>query len=100
LLSNPQARWGARARNRVPDSLMGYSIRDERYRYTMWDERREGEESYDYSQDPRELRNLAASQAASGIREQMRRRLDDLIASGRIRPRQAVGGLSGRRTSA
>lgn len=31
-------------------------MRTERYRYTMWDNGKEGEELYDYTTDPRELK--------------------------------------------
>ena len=40
---------------------MGYSIRDERYRYTMWNDGAEGEEFYDYQTDPKEFKNIAAT---------------------------------------
>jgi hypothetical protein len=38
---------------------MGYSVRDERWRYTEWDEGRRGLELYDEINDQKELRNLA-----------------------------------------
>lgn len=64
LLDDPQGRWERPAVTQVerPNQgkpVMGYSIRNERYRYTMWNEGAEGEELYDYAQDPRELKNLA-----------------------------------------
>jgi len=37
----------------------GYSLRTPRYRYTEWDEGREGRELYDHDADPKELTNLA-----------------------------------------
>jgi iduronate 2-sulfatase len=44
--------------------LMGYSLRDERWRLTVWRDRRDGEivvtELYDEREDPAETRNLAA----------------------------------------
>jgi iduronate 2-sulfatase len=69
LLRNPQAAWDHPAitqvaRNRGGSRLMGYSIRNERYRYSMWDDAKEGEELYDYSNDPREMKNLARVQGA------------------------------------
>jgi hypothetical protein len=39
--------------------VMGYSIRTERYRYTEWNDGKEGEELYDYQTDPKELKNIA-----------------------------------------
>jgi iduronate 2-sulfatase len=37
----------------------GYSLRTPRWRYTEWDEGKQGRELYDHSSDPRELTNLA-----------------------------------------
>jgi len=37
----------------------GYSLRTPRWRYTEWDEGREGRELYDHDADPKELTNLA-----------------------------------------
>ncbi|HAY81136.1 MAG TPA: iduronate sulfatase, partial [Planctomycetaceae bacterium] len=37
----------------------GYSIRNERYRYTEWLEGKAGRELYDHSTDPNEVTNLA-----------------------------------------
>jgi iduronate 2-sulfatase len=37
----------------------GYSMRTPRWRYTEWDEGRQGRELYDHDADPRELKNLA-----------------------------------------
>ncbi len=64
LLKNGSAPWTKPALTQVrrgseADNFMGYSIRDERYRYTEWDEGRKGIELYDYQVDPREDRNLA-----------------------------------------
>lgn len=46
--------------------FFGYSLRTARWRYTEWDEGREGRELYDHTLDPSELTNLAnvPSQAA------------------------------------
>ena len=38
---------------------MGRSVRTERWRYTEWDEGKEGIELYDYQTDPGEFTNLA-----------------------------------------
>jgi iduronate 2-sulfatase len=40
--------------------FFGYSLRTARWRYTEWDEGRQGRELYDHDADPRELTNLAA----------------------------------------
>jgi len=39
--------------------FFGYSLRTARWRYTEWDEGREGRELYDHEADPQELTNLA-----------------------------------------
>jgi iduronate 2-sulfatase len=39
--------------------FFGYSLRTPRWRYTEWDEGRQGRELYDHENDPKELTNLA-----------------------------------------
>jgi iduronate 2-sulfatase len=39
--------------------FFGYSLRTPRWRYTEWDEGKQGRELYDHDSDPRELTNLA-----------------------------------------
>ena len=56
--------------------VMGYSIRTNRYRYTLWDGGAAGEELYDYRTDPREFRNLAAT---SPEKAALRRQLEAII---------------------
>ncbi|MCS7315897.1 MAG: hypothetical protein RMI94_11930, partial [Bryobacterales bacterium] len=51
----------------------------ERYRYTLWDEGRRGEELYDYREDPRELANLAASPTSASLRIGLRAQLASLV---------------------
>jgi iduronate 2-sulfatase len=64
LLNNPIAKWDKPAVTQVrrgsgENVFMGYSVRDERWRYTEWDGGQKGVELYDELNDPRELRNLA-----------------------------------------
>ena len=64
LLDNPNARWDKPAYTQVErtvdnKSLMGYSVRTEKWRYTEWDGGRKGIELYDHNKDPREFTNLA-----------------------------------------
>ena len=61
LLDNPNAKWDRPAISQVArgQKVMGYSIRTERYRYTEWNDGKEGDELYDYQADPKELKNLA-----------------------------------------
>jgi uncharacterized sulfatase len=60
-------------------SLMGYSLRTERYRYTEWGEGSVGEELYDYETDPRELTNLAAVGGSAGTKSELRKRLRETL---------------------
>ncbi len=84
LLSNPGQRWDHPAVSQVRrQKVMGYSIRDARFRYTMWDEAREGEELYDYAQDPRELRNLAQQPGQARRKAALRSQLDQILAARR-----------------
>ncbi len=61
LLDDPNTPWDRPAFTQVlkADKKMGRSIRTDRFRYTEWDEAREGTELYDHQADPAELRNLA-----------------------------------------
>ncbi len=45
--------------DRLPENVMGCSIRSERYRYTEWGEGKHGVELYDHHTDPGEFYNLA-----------------------------------------
>ncbi|HUQ92764.1 MAG TPA: sulfatase [Bryobacteraceae bacterium] len=86
LLENPSAAWDRPAitqvqRARQGDPVRGYSMRTERYRYTMWNEGREGEELYDYSADPRELKNLTTGSGSSALKSSLKTRLQKIIAS-------------------
>lgn len=85
LLDNPKAPWDRPAITQVRRGdekrwVMGYSLRNERYRYTMWDGGREGEELYDYDRDPRELKNLAQDQASAPVKQTLRVQLEKLVA--------------------
>lgn len=88
LLDNPEAKWDKPALTQVSrgtptatgDKLpakkqawfMGYSLRNERYRYTEWDEGKKGAQLYDYDKDPNELKNLADEPASTEIVKQMK----------------------------
>lgn len=95
LLDNPRAPWDRPAvtqvrRGNQQKFLLGSSLRTERYRYTMWDEGREGEELYDYDKDPREVRNLASENSAVGIKAGLRRRLDEILSVRRGAPKEVI----------
>jgi iduronate 2-sulfatase len=86
LLENPNAPWDRPALSQMQRrpqgrSVMGYSMRTERYRYTEWEFGAEGAELYDYEKDPREVHNLAADPASESLRTQLRTQLRAAIAA-------------------
>ncbi len=86
LLENPRAAWDRPAvtqvhRAKEKSGVRGYSLRTGRYRYTMWEEGREGEELYDYANDPRELKNLAREGGPAALKADLRSRLLKIITS-------------------
>ena len=82
LLKNPNAKWDKpaftqqRRGNAEKGFFMGYSVRNERYRYTEWDEGRKGVELYDYNRDPNELQNIANDPKYAKIVTQMKQLLN------------------------
>jgi iduronate 2-sulfatase len=57
---NPAAQNPNAKRDAKTKSFFGYSLRTPRWRYTEWDEGKEGRELYDHDIDPLELTNLAS----------------------------------------
>ncbi|HEX5498756.1 MAG TPA: sulfatase-like hydrolase/transferase, partial [Thermomicrobiales bacterium] len=55
--------------------FFGYSLRTPRWRYTEWDEGRQGRELYGHDADPRELTNLATDPAQAKTIEQLSQQL-------------------------
>lgn len=85
LLANPQRDWDRPALTQVQrQKVMGYSLRTDRFRYTYWDEGREGEELYDYRRDPRERKNLAGDPGQARLKADLKGRLEQI--RGRRRP--------------
>lgn len=86
LLQNPDAPWDRPAvtqvtRRNAAGGTMGYSVRTERYRYTMWAGGSDGEELYDYQQDPRELKNLASDASATALKAKLHAKLVQIARS-------------------
>ncbi|MCL2660150.1 MAG: sulfatase-like hydrolase/transferase [Acidobacteriaceae bacterium] len=79
LLQNPDgARWDKPAMtqaHRPAREIDGYSIRTERYRYTLWMGKSEAEELYDYQTDPREVKNRASDPELKTVKKALKDRL-------------------------
>ena len=83
LLENAEAPWEHPAvtqvtRRNASGPTMGYSLRTERYRYTMWSAGADGEELYDYETDPRELNNLAGDSGSAALKSRLRSKLEEI----------------------
>jgi iduronate 2-sulfatase len=92
LLKDPSAPWDHAALTQTPrtaggKSVMGYSVRTDRWRYTEWGERGEhGRELYDHANDSRELNNLAAPgvTAPAETLQQLQRQMAELKAVAKV----------------
>jgi arylsulfatase A-like enzyme len=74
LLENPNRPWKDAAFSQYPrqKQLMGYSMRTDRYRFTVWVDRRdhtkiETTELYDHEKDPQENTNIAQDPANAAL---------------------------------
>ncbi len=59
--------------------IFGYSLRTPRWRYTEWDEGKQGRELYDHDGDPKELTNLADKPAEAKTVESLSKQLHSAI---------------------
>ena len=60
LLTNPNAPWDRPAFTQVErGGYPGHSVRTPKWRYTEWDDGKQGTELYDEEKDPGEMKNLA-----------------------------------------
>ncbi len=81
LLNNPKSEWNRPAfsqtarRESDKGSIMGRSVRTERFRYTEWDGGKEGKELYDHKKDPKEYHNLASDPNYTGRVSEMKKLL-------------------------
>jgi iduronate 2-sulfatase len=83
LLRNPTAKWDHPAvtqvrRGSAASGFMGYSIRNEKWRYTEWDHGTRGVELYNELDDPQEFTNLAADPKHQKVVAEMQRLLRSL----------------------
>jgi len=67
LIDNPDRPWKTAAFSQYPrGKVMGYTMRTERWRYTEWQDRSNGQimarELYDHSADPAENKNIAGAE--------------------------------------
>lgn len=74
---NPNAT--AKQKAKAGPAFNGYSLRTERYRYTEWDEGKQGTELYDHEKDPQEFTNLAKDAAHADTVKQLSNKLHQLI---------------------
>jgi uncharacterized sulfatase len=73
LLDDPTKAWDRPAFAQVQRAgFPGYSVRTERWRYTEWDDGKQGTQLYDHEADPRELRNLAADPNYANVVTEMK----------------------------
>lgn len=87
LLNHPQGAWGHPAYTvQTRNWAIGRSVRDERWRYTEWDEGRRGAALFDHDNDPHETRNVIADPRHAPAVS----RLQQLLRDGPIRPAQNV----------
>ena len=61
--------------------FFGYSFRTPRWRYTEWDEGKQGRELYDHEADPRELTNLIDDPAFASTVAELSRALQEAVKS-------------------
>ena len=78
LLDDPNKKWKSAAFSQYPrgQKVMGYSMRTERYRFTVWVGRSdhskiEAIELYDHQSDPQENRNIAKQPANAQLVKQL-----------------------------
>ena len=57
----------------------GYSLRNERWRYTEWLQGKAGRELYDHARDPNEVNNLAGSEAHQEIVSRLSKELSPFV---------------------
>ena len=73
LLKNSQAKWDKAAITQVhhASNTQGYSIRTKKWRYTEWNEGRDGKELYNHEIDPEESINHASNSEYTQVMTQL-----------------------------
>lgn len=81
LLKNPRALWDKPAFTQVDrnNKITGRSIRTEQWRYTEWNEGREGRELYDEIKDKEEITNLAENKEYENIVKELSAKLKEKL---------------------
>jgi iduronate 2-sulfatase len=74
-------RGGGGAKASDEKRIFGYSLRTPRWRYTEWDEGKQGRELYDHDADPKELTNLADNLAQAKTVESLSKQLHTAVAA-------------------
>ena len=62
-------------------TFKGYSVRNERYRYTEWDGGKRGAELYDHESDPQEVTNVADKPEMKEVVKELKAKLAEVLAS-------------------
>jgi iduronate 2-sulfatase len=70
-------------KSKAGPAFVGYSLRTDRYRYTEWDDGKQGVELYDHEKDPQEFTNLAKDSQHAETVKQLSGKLHELIAAKR-----------------
>jgi uncharacterized sulfatase len=76
---NPNAT--AKQKAKAAAGFVGYSLRTDRWRYTEWDDGKQGLELYDHEKDPQEYTNLAKDPQYAETVKQLSTRLHELVAA-------------------
>jgi uncharacterized sulfatase len=82
LLADPAAAGKPAAYTQVRrGAVLGRSVRTARWRYTEWDDGRQGAELYDHEADPGEYENLAGDAERAAVRSELRQLLRNQLSA-------------------